>query len=161
MGDFKDDFSPNLNNLEKIQIDGQLSEDYELKPKDILVVRSNGSARLVGRFLYINEINEKTSYSGFTIRIRVNSNEIDSKYLCHYLKTDVVRNELTTDSKGSNIKSLNQGLLSSIKVPLPTFREQEIIVSDIERIEKNIADLEKQIELIPKQKELVLNKYLE
>ncbi|MBT7393456.1 MAG: N-6 DNA methylase [Prolixibacteraceae bacterium] len=161
VGDFKDDFSPNLNNLEKIQIDGQLSEDYELKPKDILVVRSNGSARLVGRFLYINEINEKTSYSGFTIRIRVNSNEIDSKYLCHYLKTDVVRNELTTDSKGSNIKSLNQGLLSSIKVPLPTFREQEIIVSDIERIEKNIADLEKQIELIPKQKELVLNKYLE
>ena len=84
VGDFKDDFSPNLNNLEKIQIDGQLSEDYELKPKDILVVRSNGSARLVGRFLYINEINEKTSYSGFTIRIRVNSNEIDSKYLLNF-----------------------------------------------------------------------------
>lgn len=161
VGDFKDDFSPNLNNLEKIQIDDQLSEDYELKPKDILVVRSNGSARLVGRFLYINEINEKTSYSGFTIRIRVNSKSVDSKFLCHYLKTDFVRNNLTKDSKGSNIKSLNQGLLSSIKVPLPPIKEQQKIVSEIEKIEKQISILENQIELTPSKKELILKKYLE
>jgi type I restriction enzyme M protein len=161
VGDFKNNFYPNLNNLGKIQIEGQLSEDYELKPKDILVVRSNGSARLVGRFLYINEVKEKTSYSGFTIRLRMISSQIGSKYLCHYLKTDIVRNKLTTDSKGSNIKSLNQGLLSSIKIPLPTLKEQEKIVAEIEKIENKIADLEKEIELIPKQKELILKKYLE
>ncbi len=161
VGDFKDDFLPNLDKLEKIQIEGNLNEDYELKPKDILVVRSNGSARLVGRFLYISELKEKTSFSGFTIRLRVVSNEVDSKFLCHYLKTDIVRDELTKDSKGSNIKSLNQELLSSLKIPLPRIENQTKIVAEIEKIEKKISDLEKQIELSPKQKEKVLKKYLE
>lgn len=160
VGDFKDDFYPNLNKLEKIQVEGPLSEDYELKPKDILVVRSNGSARLVGRFLYINEINAKTSFSGFTIRIRISSSQVDSKYLCHYLKTDIVRNILTRDSKGSNIKSLNQGLLSAIKVPLPDLTEQKKMVTEIEKIENKITGLKKEIELMPQQKELILKKYL-
>ncbi len=161
VGDFKDDFSPKLDKLEKNQIEGSLNKDYELQPKDILVVRSNGSARLVGRFLYINELKDKTSFSGFTIRIRVNSKEVNSKFLCHYLKTDIVRNKLTTDSKGSNIKSLNQGLLSSIKIPLPPIKEQEKIISEIEKTEKEIDTLEKQIAEIPKQKEAILKKYLE
>jgi type I restriction enzyme M protein len=161
VSNFKDDFSPKLDELEKNQIEGELSNDYELKPKDILVVRSNGSARLVGRFLYINELKDKTSFSGFTIRIRVNSKEVNSKFLCHYLKTDFVRNKLTTDSKGSNIKSLNQGLLSSIKIPLPPIKEQEKIISEIEKTEKEIDTLEKQISEMPKLKEAILKKYLE
>jgi len=161
VGNFKNHFSPNVQDLEKVQIEGKLSNDYELKTKDILVVRSNGSARLVGRFLYISELNEKTSFSGFTIRIRVNSEKVDSKFLCHYLKTDIVRNVLTKDSKGSNIKSLNQGLLSSIKIPLPTIVGQKKIVAEIEKIEKKIVELEKQIDLVPQKKETVLKKYLE
>jgi len=161
VGDFKDNFSPKLKKLEKVQIEGELNEDFKLKPKDILVVRSNGSAKLVGRFLYINELKDKTSFSGFTIRIRVNSEDIDSKFLCHYLKTDIVRNVLTKDSKGSNIKSLNQELLSSIKVPLPPIKEQQKIVLDIEKIEKQISELQKGIDLIPNKKEIILKKYLE
>ena len=68
---------------------------------------------------------------------------------------------MTKDSKGSNIKSLNQELLSSVKIPLPSIEDQTKIVAEIEKIEKKISDLEKQIELIPKQKEKVLKKYLE
>jgi restriction endonuclease S subunit len=161
VSNFKDDFSPKLDKLEKNQIEGKLSKDYELEPKDILVVRSNGSARLVGRFLYINELKEKTSFSGFTIRIRVNSEVVNSKFLCHYLKTDIIRNKLTTDSKGSNIKSLNQGLLSSIKIPLPPIKEQEKTVTEIEKLETKIKALEKQIAEIPKLKKAILKKYLE
>jgi len=160
VGDFKENFSPNLEQLEKIQIEGNLLQDYELKSKDILVVRSNGSARLVGRFLFIDELKDKTSFSGFTIRLRVNSKDIDSKFLCHYLKTDIIRNGLMKDSKGSNIKSLNQTLLSSIKIPLPPIYEQQKIVAAIEKIESKITELEKQIADIPKQKEKILRKYL-
>lgn len=161
VGDFKDNFSPDLKTLEKIQIEGELSDDYKLRQNDILVVRSNGSANLVGRFLYINEVKEKTSFSGFTIRIRPNLENVDSKFLCHYLKTDIVRGKLTKDSKGSNIKSLNQGLLSSIKIPLPSITEQRKIVSGVEEIELKIIDLEKKLSAIPNKKDLILKKYLE
>ena len=160
VGDFQNRFSPDVASLEKIQIDGNLSDDYLLKTNDILVVRSNGSANLVGRFLFIDNLKTKTSFSGFTIRIRIENENINSKFLCHYLKTDFVRNKIITDSSGSNIKSLNQTLLSNIKIPLPPLSEQQKIVSEIEKIEEKIKVLETEISEIPKQKEAVLKKYL-
>ena len=160
VGDFKNRFSPDLDSLEKIQIEGNISDDYLLKPNDILVVRSNGSPNLVGRFLYIEKLKIKTSYSGFSIRIRVENENVNSKFLCHYLKTDIVRSKIVTDSKGSNIKSLNQTLLSNIKIPLPSLSEQQKIVSKIEKIEAKITVLETEIASIPKEKEAVLKKYL-
>ncbi len=160
VGDFKNRFSPDLDSLEKIQIEGNISDDYLLKPNDILVVRSNGSPNLVGRFLYIEKLKIKTSYSGFSIRIRVENENVNSKFLCHYLKTDIVRSKIVTDSKGSNIKSLNQTLLSNIKIPLPPLSEQQKIVSEIEKIETKINTLETQIAEIPKLKEAILKKYL-
>lgn len=160
VGDFKNRFSPDLDSLEKIQIEGNISDDYLLKPNDILVVRSNGSPNLVGRFLYIEKLKIKTSYSGFSIRIRVENENVNSKFLCHYLKTDIVRIKIVTDSKGSNIKSLNQTLLSNIKIPLPSLSEQQKIVKEIEKIEAKITVLETEITSIPKLKEAVLKKYL-
>lgn len=161
VGDFQNRFSPDVASLEKIQIDGNLSDDYLLKTNDILVVRSNGSANLVGRFLFIDNLKTKTSFSGFTIRIRIENENINSKFLCHYLKTDFVRNKIITDSSGSNIKSLNQTLLSNIKIPLPSLSEQQKIVSEIEKIEAKIKVLETEIAEIPKQKEAILQKYLQ
>jgi restriction endonuclease S subunit len=160
VSDFQNRFSPDVASLEKIQIEGNLSDDYLLKTNDILVVRSNGSANLVGRFLFIDNLKTKTSFSGFTIRIRIENENINSKFLCHYLKTDFVRNKIITDSSGSNIKSLNQTLLSNIKIPLPPLSEQQKIVSEIEKIEEKIKVLETEISEIPKQKEAVLKKYL-
>ena len=160
VSDFQNRFSPDVASLEKIQIEGNLSDDYLLKTNDILVVRSNGSANLVGRFLFIDNLKTKTSFSGFTIRIRIENENINSKFICHYLKTDFVRNKIITDSSGSNIKSLNQTLLSNIKIPLPPLSEQQKIVSEIEKIEEKIKALETEISEIPKQKEAVLKKYL-
>jgi type I restriction enzyme M protein len=160
VGDFQNRFSPDLDSLEKIQIDGNLSNEYLLEPNDILVVRSNGSPNLVGRFLFIESLETNTSFSGFTIRIRLDSKDVNAKFLCHYLKTDLVRNKIVVDSKGSNIKSLNQTLLSNIKIPLPSLSEQQKTVSEIEKIEEKIKVLEREIALIPEQKEAVLKKYL-
>ena len=115
---------------------------------------------MVGRFLFIENLKIKTSFSGFTIRIRINDENVNAKFLCYYLKTDLVRNKIVTDSSGSNIKSLNQTLLSNIKIPLPPLSEQQKIVSEIEKIEKKIKVLETEIAEIPQQKEAILKKYL-
>lgn len=154
--DFKDNFTPNLKELNQIQIDGKLNESYCLRSKDLLVVRSNGSANLVGRFLLIDDLDEKTSFSGFTIRIRPDLKVVNAKFLCHYLRTESVRNKITKDSKGSNIKSLNQGLLHRIKVPLPAVLEQQELVSEIEEIEKKIIFLKDRIQSISDKKKWAL-----
>lgn len=50
--------------------------------------------------------------------------------------------------------------IQNIKIPLPPLSEQQKIVSDIEKIEAQIAVLEKEIAKIPALKEAVLKKYL-
>ena len=157
--DFLEDFSPNLDKLVDVRIDGILSESYKLQPEDILVVRSNGSANLVGRFIYIDKLLKDTSYSGFTIRIRTNSKKVNPKYLCYCLRTESVRDAITKDPKGANIKSVNQTMLSSISVPLPPDEPFEIM-AQAEKLEKEIALIEKQLSTIDQEKEQVLTKYL-
>jgi restriction endonuclease S subunit len=108
----------------------------------------------------IQKLNNVTSYSGFTIRIRPDFEKTDSKFLCYYLKSEIVRNELSENSVGSNIKSLNQTQLSNIKIPLPPLSEQQRIVSEIEKIEEKIKVLETEIAEIPTQKQAILKEYL-
>jgi type I restriction enzyme M protein len=159
--DFLEDFSPNLSKLVDVKIDGTLSGSYKLQSGDILVVRSNGSANLVGRFIYIDKLEKVTSYSGFTIRIRANSQKINSKYLCYCLRTETVRNKITKDPKGSNIKSVNQTMLSTIDVPLPPIEIQKDIIKKAEKHETEIAQIEAELATMDEQKERILRKYLE
>lgn len=159
--DFLEDFSPNLDKLVDVRIDGKLDEGYKLKAGDILVVRSNGSANLVGRFIYIDKLNKDTSYSGFTIRIRVISEKINSKYLCYCLRTDAVRKSITTDSKGANIKSVNQTMLSAITVPVPDIKDQLTILEKVGKLEAEIKAIETELANIDDEKKQILKKYLE
>ena len=50
--------------------------------------------------------------------------------------------------------------IQNIKIPLPSLPEQQQIVSEIEKIETQIAELEQQLKEIPLEKERVLKKYL-
>ena len=158
--DFQEYFSPMMSELEKIQIDGKISSDYLLKPGDILVVRSNGSQNLVGRFMYIKEVNHNTSFSGFTIRLRVKTNNIDSKWLCYYLRTNIIRSKMMTDSKGSNIKSINQGILADLVVPVPSYESQQKQLAEIEEYEQQLKAIQQIIAAAPAKKQAVLDKYL-
>ena len=162
VGDFQNNKTPKWENLEKNEVDGILSEDYELHKNDLLVVRSNGSANLVGRFLLIDrEPQNKTSFSGFTIRIRLISNDVyDSKYVFYHLSSPLTRERLTKNSNGSNIKSLNQTLLSSIEIPVISIEEQIRIVSLIETLELEITKARTLIENATSEKQAILDKYL-
>jgi type I restriction enzyme M protein len=160
VGDFQNRIVPDLEKIEQIQIDGSLSDDYVLEPNDLLVVRSNGSANLVGRFLMIDKVVPSMSFSGFTIRVRPHSEKAISKYLCYYLRTEKIREKLTKNSGGSNIKSLNQTLLSSLSIPLPSLSEQQKIVAEIEKIEVRIAEVQKIIDDASTRKNEILKKYL-
>ena len=160
--DFQDNFSPNIAELERIQIEGEISSDYLLQNSDILIVRSNGSKNLVGRCIFISNLDdEHTSFSGFTIRIRVVSDIILPKFLCHCLRSKAVRTRMMTDSKGSNINNISQGILSNLKISIPSLSEQKQIISKIEQYEKQIAQAKSIIAECPAKKKAILKKYLE
>ena len=139
---FQKHFFIPLENLESVTMDGNLNENDILKNNDILAVRSNGNPKLIGRTILAKNITQLMSHSGFTIRIRLTSSVLSGIYLCHYLKTQKTRDELVKSGNGVGIKSLNQGSLSSLLIPLPPLQEQEKIVKKLNAIQEETKKLE-------------------
>ena len=158
--DFQDYFTPVVSELDTVRIHDELSEDYKLQKDDILCVRSNGSKKLVGRFLYIGDIPEDTTFSGFTLRLRLKNDEIYAKFLCYYLRTKKVREIMTGNSKGSNIQSVNQKTLYSLAVPIPSMDEQKRILQEVSDYEYQIQESQKIIQGCAERKKAVLKHYL-
>ena len=140
VADFKNNFwTPD--ELDEVQIEGSLSEAYELRDHDILVVRSNGNKELIGRCILARGVEGKTSHSGFTIRVRPHSDAVDSEYLTHFMKSSAVRKALVASGDGASISSLNQKALSSVMVPIPPVCVQREIVNDLSVLGEKIGQM--------------------
>ena len=82
VADFKENKSPEWDKVQSIVINEDIDDSFLLHKNDLVTVRSNGSRELVGRFMYIDkEPEERTSFSGFSIRVRIVSDEVDSEFL--------------------------------------------------------------------------------
>jgi type I restriction enzyme M protein len=81
---------------------------------------------------------------------------IDTIWL-HYQLVFMNLNQYATGTAQPGISVMN---LNPIEISVPSIAEQKKIVSQIENIEKKMADIVKQIDLMPKQKEKILKKYL-
>jgi restriction endonuclease S subunit len=148
VADFKDNKSPIWDEVEKVVINGKLEDSFLLQKNDLLTVRSNGSQELVGRFMFINkELEEKTTFSGFTIRVRPDSEVVKSELLYYILSSPIIRKQLIVGSNGSNIKSLNQTLLSNVEISIPSMEKQAEILFELLAIEKQIVEQRSIIEL--------------
>ena len=161
VADFKENKSPEWDKVQNIKINEHVDDSFLLHKNDLVTVRSNGSRELVGRFMLIDkEPEERTTFSGFSIRVRIVSDEVDSEFLYYLLASANVRQSLTTGSNGANIKSLNQDLLSNLEIPLPSLSEQKDIVDKIGTIEAKIASLKRICDGASARKEAVLHREL-
>ncbi len=161
VADFKDNKSPNWDEVKTITIRENVDDSYLLHKNDLVTVRSNGSRELVGRFMLIDkEPEERTTFSGFSIRVRIVSDEVNSEFLYYLLSSANVRQRLTMGSNGANIKSLNQDLLSNLEIPLPSLSEQKNVIDKIGAIESQIASLKAICDEAVDRKKAVLHREL-
>lgn len=138
---FHNNFCAPLDDLDRVNVDGKVPESDLLRKDDILAVRSNGNIELIGRCVLVGPLPERISHSGFTIRIRLTSRDVDPRYLCHFLKSGGTRKRLTEGGTGTNIKSLNQAMLSALAIPMPSLPEQRAIVRKIESLSSETEHL--------------------
>ena len=132
--DFQKHFWVPLDDLDAVTLNGDLSPIDAVSEGDILTVRSNGNPELIGRCMVVGSLTEPTTHSGFTIRISLDRTKAAPTYVCQFLRSRAVRRKLIDGGNGLNIKSLNQGMLAEIAVPLPPLDAQHKIVSKIEAL---------------------------
>jgi type I restriction enzyme S subunit len=132
VGDFQANSVVPVKSLQAVTIDGVISEDYLIRQGDILAVRSNGSKDLVGRCMLVPDVDEASSFSGFIIRIRMKTGDVDPRFLLHFMRSRATRERLAGDGGGASISNINQAKLSELPVSYPPLCLQEKIVSRLD-----------------------------
>lgn len=146
--------------LQHIQVSGQVAEADLLKSGDLLFVRSNGNKALIGRCLYFPKIDERLSFSGFTIRGRADASKLDAQFAAYLMKLPQVAVQMHLGGTGTNISNLSQEILSGIRLAVPTISEQRGIAEVLNVWDAAIATTEKILANSRRQQEALTNDLL-
>lgn len=142
VGDFKDySVVDGTDYLPTISLSEEPPEESMLQDGDIVFVRSNGNKALVGRCLVVYPHNTPTTYSGFCIRYRLTSDEVNTSYLLRVLKADSMRKKMI--GRGANIQNLNQKTLATLNIPIPPMELQEQFAEFVNQTDKSKAVIQK------------------
>lgn len=145
----------NASELETVYISNPIDKEYLLKKNDLVFVRSNGSKELVGRCVLIENDISNATYSGFCIKGVLKSGKTTSKYILKNIEAGFLKEKLKHENRGTNISNLNQEILNSLEIKLPTLNEQDKIIETLNVWDSAIEKTEKLIE----KKEALLNWY--
>ena len=158
VGDFKDlSFIDGTDHLPVISLNEAPPEESMLRDGDIVFVRSNGNKALVGRCLVVYPRNTPTTYSGFCIRYRLTSSEVDTTYLLRVLKTDSMRKKMA--GRGANIQNLNQQILAALDIPLPPIKLQQAFAAFVEQVDKSKLAIQQSLEKLETLKKALMQQY--
>lgn len=136
VGDFKDySVIDGTDNLPTVSLNEAPPEESMLRDGDIVFVRSNGNKALVGRCLVVYPRSTPTTYSGFCIRYRLTSGEVNTMYLLRVLKTASMRKKMA--GRGANIQNLNQQILAALDIPTPPLELQEQFAAFVKQTDKS------------------------
>lgn len=109
--------------------------DLRLNINDLLLIRSNGSSKLVGRCVIVDQQAEGMSFAGYLVRVRVNNNLLYSSYLKLVLDSVNIRNHIEFNLRTtSGVKNINTQEIFQLKIPLPPLEEQYCIVAKVEKL---------------------------
>ncbi len=140
VGDFQDnerliDFT-GLERISRILVG--LEDEALLRDGDLLFVRSNGSKKLIGRCMIIKGVRGAVTHSGFTIRARVTSPEIDPEWILQYFATGLARRDIMRRGGGTNISNLSQQILRDLPIPVPSPEYQQQLLRTSERFSQTL-----------------------
>ena len=154
------EISSDHQNIDTTCINGELSELDLLQNNDLLFVRSNGNKELIGRCLLFKNVTERISFSGFTIRARLNQTKIYPDFAATLSRSELTRAQFMKLGGGTNISNLSQAILNSVKIALPPLPEQKRIAEILSTWDRAIEVVEGLIENSQVQKKALMQQLL-
>lgn len=137
MKSFNSNGTLNIEDLDKFEAKEKIELNYLTQPNDILVrLREPNIA------VFIDTNATDLLIPSLVSIIRVNSSEVDSKFLTYYLNSNVAKRALESSLKGTTISMIKTKDLEDLKIKLPSLEEQKKIVAFLDLTNKEISLLE-------------------
>ena len=131
---------------------------YIVQPKDVLIT-SRGT---IGKMTIVPENGEIGVLHPCLIRLRLNENKLIPKYLWWYVNhSSLFIESVKIESNATTIEVIYSETLSSVKIPIPTVREQleilEFLNVKIPIIDTKISNTRKRIELLKEYRQSLIS----
>jgi type I restriction enzyme S subunit len=108
-----------------------VSETQRLRPNDIVVCMSSGSASVLGKSAML-EVDWNGSFGAFLATVRPRPDVVVPRFLAQFLRTAEFRTWASTSS-GIGIKNIRASDLKSYEIPLPPLEEQRRIAGILDQ----------------------------
>lgn len=141
--------------LDKAQATDSQLRTYNLFKGDVLFVRSSVKLEGVGQAVVVPSDFINTTYSGFLIRFRDQTN-LDNKFKSQIFKTRNIRTQIMSKATDSANKNINQSSLAKLKIVFPSKTEQEKIGKLLEDLDKVITLHQRKLDQLQKLKKSLL-----
>lgn len=136
-------------------------ERLSLEKDDLLIIRSNGSAEIVGKSILIEEDMPNYCYAGYLIRLRIFGDLVFSRYINMVINSKLVRNQIESNLRTTTgVKNINSDEISRLLIPIPPLEEQKRIVKKVDSLMKLCDKLEKKIEKSKRYSEILMKPIL-
>ena len=129
-----------------ISITAERAAPYLVQPRDVFVMRGNGSKERVGIAGMVNSVAPNVLFPDLFIRIPLPEDKIDGDYFLIAWNSPVTRDileRLATTTAG--IWKVNQGNVAQCSIPLPPLAEQRRIVAKVDQLMALVNQLETQV----------------
>ena len=118
---------------------GELSDaekqSYLLEQGDLLMIRSNGSASLVGKTAIVGPDATHCAFAGYLVRIRLPRDRVTPEYFQLALRSRHVRDGIEAPIRTtSGVKNINSTEIRGLQVPLPPMHTQVELVAKVNEL---------------------------
>jgi type I restriction enzyme S subunit len=129
-----------------IVITADRAAPYLVKPRDIFIIRGNGSKERVGISGMVRSSPPNVLFPDLFIRVPLPPDKIDGDYFLIAWNSPVIREMLESlATTTSGIWKVNQGHISECEIPLPPIAEQRRIVAKVDELMALVDTLESQL----------------
>jgi type I restriction enzyme S subunit len=124
-------FSSSFGGMRRFKLEDIEKSLYMLEEGNILVNRVSKKPEGVGKSVLVENLPEQTVFESNMMRIRLLQN-IVPKFINYFLNSEEGRAAILRKAKMTQQASVNQDDIKNLPIPFPPFREQSIIVGEIE-----------------------------
>ena len=129
-------------------------EEYNLDENKIIISKDGAYAGFVSRY------SEKTFITGHGIYLENIIDKIKETYLFYYMKI-ILQDKFYECQKGSSQPGLDKSIIETIEIPVPSLEIQQIIVTELDNLQKTKECTEKLLESWSHQRMVKFNNLLE
>ncbi len=144
-----------LSDVKKVELSEKDYMKYKLQKNDLLIVRSNGNPRLVGKCAVWNS-DEDFVYASYLIRFRFDNEKVLPHYVMYFLMSETGKS-LLKPKAGGGTNNISATEFKKILIPLPDITIQEEIIRRIDADMQEIKTIEKFGNKINKRKKLFIS----